>query len=57
MTRHPQSHFLDFLIDDVSLLRTVHEQGNLVAGLNRAWLPEGVASAVETPVGRHPALT
>lgn len=55
VTRHPQSHFLDFLIDNVSLLRTAHEQGNLVTDLNGAWLAEGVASAIEILLGRRPA--
>jgi hypothetical protein len=55
VTRHPQSHFLDFIIDNVSLLRTAHGQGNLVTDLNRAWLAEGVTVAIETLLGRRPA--
>lgn len=51
--RHPQSHFLDFLIDGVSLLSTAHGQGNLVTHLNRDWAPETVASAVGTLLGRR----
>jgi hypothetical protein len=54
VTRHLQSHFLDFLIDNASLVKTVHEQ-DLVTDLNRAWLPGGVASAIETLLGRRPA--
>lgn len=53
--RHPQSHFLDFLIDGVSMLSTAHEQDNLVTDLNRDWVPEAVASAVEALSGRRPA--
>jgi len=50
--RHPQSHFLDFLVDGVSLLSTAHEQ-DLVTDLNRDWVPEAVAPAVETLLGRR----
>jgi hypothetical protein len=53
--RHPQSHFLDFLIDGVSLLSTAHEQDNLVTDLNRDWVPEAVAPAVETLLGQRAA--
>ena len=53
--RYPRSHFLDFLIDGVSLLSTAHEQDTLVTDLNRDWAPEAVASAVEALVGRGPA--
>ncbi|RBY86449.1 hypothetical protein [Blastococcus sp. TF02A-30] len=51
--RHPQSHFLDFLIDGVSLVSTAHEQDNLVTDLNRDWVPDAVAPAVETLLGRR----
>ncbi len=53
VTQHPQSHFLDFLIDGVSLLSTAQEQDNLVTDLNRDWVPEAVAPAVETLLGRR----
>ena len=55
VTRHPQSHFLDFVIDNVSLLRTAHGQGNLVTDLNRAWRAECVTAAIEALLGRRPA--
>jgi hypothetical protein len=54
-TCHPRSHFLDFLIDGVSLLRTTHGEGNLVTELNRSWRSQ-VQPAVETLLGLRPAL-
>jgi hypothetical protein len=54
VTRHPRSHFLDFVIDGVSLLRTAHGEGNLVTELNRSWWSQDTP-AVETLLGRRPA--
>ncbi|MEU2348551.1 hypothetical protein [Modestobacter sp. NPDC049651] len=54
VARHPQSHFLDFLISGVSLQMTAHGVGNLVTELNRLWWsPDSLA--VETLLGRRPA--
>lgn len=55
VTRHPRSHFLEFVIDGVSLLRTAHVEGHLVTELNRSWWSQA-PSAVETLLGQRPAL-
>jgi hypothetical protein len=54
VTRHPRSHFLDFVIDGVSLLRTAHGEGSLVTELNRSWWSQD-PPAVETLLGRRSA--
>ena len=54
VARQPRSHFLEFLIDGVSLRRTAHGEGDLVTGLNRSWWSQD-PSAVETLLGRRPA--
>ncbi len=53
VTRHPRSHFLDFVIDGVSLLRAAHGEGNLVTELNRSWSSQD-PPAVKTLLGRRP---
>jgi len=53
--RHPESHFLDLLVDDRSLRLMVGEPAqDLVTELNRPWLPE-VQEAVDRLLGRRPA--
>ncbi|AZI56877.1 hypothetical protein EH165_00525 [Nakamurella antarctica] len=37
VSRYPESHFFDFVVDDQSQLQRF-TQGNLVTGLNRPWL-------------------
>jgi len=55
ITRHPESHFLDLLVDDRTLRLTVGEPAQgLVTELNRPWLPE-VPEAVDRLLGRRPA--
>jgi hypothetical protein len=55
ITRHPESHFLDLLVDDRSLRLMVGEPAHgLVTELNRPWLPE-VPKAVDRLLGRRPA--
>ena len=63
---HPKSRFLDFVVNDVSLLATTRQQGNLVTPFNGAWHPSAWTSAVESllgggsdpelPAGRVPLL-
>ena len=52
--RHPQSHFLDFIVNGISLRRTGLDAGDLVTELNRSWW-SGRSAAVETLTGRRPA--
>jgi hypothetical protein len=52
VTRYPESHFLDFVIDGLSLKAGLEGAGNLVTALNRAWLPD-VRSAVGELLGRR----
>jgi hypothetical protein len=54
VAHHPRSHFLDFVVDGVSLRRTAHGEGNLVTGLNRSWWSQD-PSAVAILLGRRPA--
>ena len=59
LKRHPESHFLDFVVDGESLAARVAPwidfvSINLVTPLNRAWLP-AVPDAVEVLLGRRPA--
>jgi hypothetical protein len=52
VTRYPESHFLDFIIDGASLLDRVDGSGNLVTPLNRAWLDD-VPDAIDDLRGRR----
>lgn len=52
--RHPESHFLDLVVNGSSLREMVGPQAeDMVTELNRPWLPV-VANAVETLMGRRP---
>lgn len=54
ITRHPESRFLDLVVDGRSLRDIVGEPAqDLVTELNRPWLP-GVPDAVATFLGRRP---
>ena len=55
ITRHPESHFLDFVVNGLSLSMAVSEAdyGNLVTPLNRPFLPS-VPTAVDHLLGRSP---
>jgi hypothetical protein len=57
LRRHPESHFLDFVVDAESLAARVAPlidfvSINLVTPLNRAWLP-AVPAAIEALLGRR----
>lgn len=52
--RHPESHFLDYVIDGTPLRGIVPGMADLVTNLNRAWRPEAVAETVEILLGRRP---
>jgi len=52
VTRHPESHFLDFVIDGDSLVVRMKMSGNLVTPLNRAWLAS-VPDAIDELMGRR----
>jgi hypothetical protein len=54
VTRHPESHFLDFVIDGESLSARMSASGDLVTPLNRAWLPT-VPDAIDELLGRRPS--
>lgn len=55
ITRHPESHFLDLVVDDRSLRSAVGEPArDLLTQLNRPWLPE-VPEAVDRLLGRRAA--
>ena len=53
VTRHPESHFLDLVVDGRSL-RSVAAQPDLVSELNRPWLA-GVPDAVQRLQGQQPS--
>lgn len=50
--RRPESHFLDLVVDGMSLRETVPMAADMVTDLNRPWLPT-VAQAVEVLLGRR----
>jgi hypothetical protein len=52
ITRHPESHFLDFVVDGEAWSARLKSSGDLVTPLNRAWLPS-VPAAVEELLGRR----
>jgi hypothetical protein len=55
ITRHPESHFLDFVVNARSLRSAAWTPGpDLVTELNRAWLPS-VPDAVDRLLGRRPS--
>lgn len=55
VARHPESHFLDFVVNGRSLRSVALTPGpDLVTGLNRPWLP-GIPDAVEVLLGRRPS--
>jgi hypothetical protein len=55
ITRYPESHFLDFVVNGRSLRSLSRTAGpDLVTELNRAWLPS-VANAVDALLGRRPS--
>ena len=51
---HPRTHFLDFVIDDASLVEAADSEGNLVTELNRATTLQ-TPPVVDTLLGRRPA--
>lgn len=53
VTRHPESHYLDFVIDGQSLTKRLPIARGMVTPLNRAWLPM-VHDAIEELLGRRP---
>lgn len=52
LTRHPQSHFLDFVVDGHSLSELLAESRDLVTGLNRTWL-SCVQATIDKLIGRR----
>lgn len=55
ITRHPESHFLDLLVDNRPLRLIVGDPArDLVTELNRPWLP-AVPEAVDRLLGRRPS--
>jgi hypothetical protein len=55
ITRHPESHFLDFVVNGRSPRSAAWTPGpDLVTELNRAWLPS-VPDAVDRLLGRRPS--
>jgi hypothetical protein len=54
LTRHPQDFFLDFVVDEESLLERLKASGNLVTPLNRTWL-SSVSDALDELRGRRPS--
>lgn len=51
--RHPESHFLDIVIDGTPLRQRVPDASDLVTELNRAWLGHTNA-AIEGLLGKEP---
>ena len=55
VTRRPESHFLDLVVDGRSLRQVTATSGpDLVTELNRPWL-HGVPEAVDRLLGRRPS--
>lgn len=56
--REPESHFLDYVVDGVSLRTRAPYSADMVTNLNRAWPTELVDEAVEVLLGMraHPSL-
>jgi hypothetical protein len=54
VTRYPESHFLDFMIDGASLLERLKQSDKLVTPLNRAWL-DHLPDAIDNLRGRRPS--
>src|SRR4051794_13003708 len=52
VTRHPQQHFLDFVLDGHSLRELAEGSQNLVTPLCSAWMASSVAESVEGLLGR-----
>lgn len=53
-TRHPESPFLNFVLDGEPLTARIPEWGDSVTPLNRAWLP-AVPRAIDELLGRRPS--
>jgi hypothetical protein len=53
ITRHPESHFLDLVVNGQSLRAVTAAGDELVTELNRPWLP-GVPDSIERFLGRRP---
>jgi hypothetical protein len=53
VTRHPESHYLEFVIDGQLLTERLPLARGLITPLNRAWLPM-VHGAIEELLGRRP---
>lgn len=53
MTRHPESHYLDFVIDGQSLATRLRIARGLATLMNRAWLP-AVSGAIDELLGKRP---
>lgn len=54
VTRHPESHYLDFVVDGRSLTEQIALARGLVTPINRAWLPT-VKDAIAELQGTRPA--
>ncbi|MFC6006954.1 hypothetical protein ACFQDO_07405 [Angustibacter luteus] len=54
VTRYPESHFLDIVVDGRALSDSLPGSRGLVTPLNRAWLP-GVERAIDELLGVRPA--
>jgi len=55
VTRHPESHYLDFVVDGRTLSDRLPGARGMATALNRAWLPT-VAGAIEELLGQRPSL-
>jgi hypothetical protein len=53
VTRRPESHYLDFVIDGRPLTHRLAIARGMITPLNRAWLPS-VDAAIEELLGRRP---
>ena len=53
ITRYPESHYLDLVVDGRSFSAIAHGPANMVAPLNRAWLPT-VPDAIRELLGERP---
>lgn len=54
ITRFPESHYLDFVVDGRSLRDLLPGAEDMVTALNRPWLPS-VPNAIKELLGRRPA--
>lgn len=55
LTRYPQSHYLDFVVDARPLKEILGVGPGVVTPLNRAWLPT-VAESIEELLGERPTV-